>query len=205
MAVVGYQVANILIFFLNCFSSFLPGLNKASLYISLLSVSAITLAVLIASPRKASVDLVFRTYTNGSGWNSDAINFFTGLLGVNWGFSCLDACTHMAEEIPKPEKNIPKAILGTVAIGFMTSWVYSIAIFFSMQDIDAVIATPTFVPSLELFRQALGGSIGGAVGLEVLVILTGVGCLMSIHTWESRLVTVSKQPQHGILLTLGDL
>lgn len=94
----------------------------------------------------------------------------------------------MAEEIPKPEKNIPKAILGTVAIGFLTSWVYSIAIFFAIEDIDAIINTPTFVPSLELFRQALRGSIAGAVVLQTLVILTGIGCLMSVHTWACRLV-----------------
>lgn len=188
MAVVGYQVANFLIFFLNCYSRILPGLTKASLYISLISFTAITLAILIASPQKATAKSVFRSYTNHSGWESDVICFFTGLLGVNWGFSCLDACTHMAEEIPKPERNVPKAILGTVAIGFVTSWVYSIAIFFSIQDIDAVISTPTFVPSIELFRQALRGSVAGAVVLQSLVILTGIGCLMSVHTWTSRLV-----------------
>ncbi|KAH8145159.1 uncharacterized protein LAJ45_10823 [Morchella importuna] len=141
-----------------------------------------------ASPQKASVDSVFRGFSNFSGWDSNAICFFTGLLGVNWGFSCLDACTHMAEELPKPDRNVPKAILGTVAIGFVTSWVYSIAILFSIQDLDAVIATPTFVPNLELFRQALRGSIAGTIVLEVLVLLTGIGCLMSIHTWQCRLM-----------------
>lgn len=188
MAVVGYQVANTLIFFLNCYSRILPGLTKASLYISLVSVTAITIAILVASPQKAPAKSVFLSFTNNSGWESDAICFFTGLLGVNWGFSCLDACTHMAEEIPRPERNVPKAILGTVAIGFVTSWIYGVAVFFSMQDIDAVIYTPTFVPSLELFRQALRGSVAGAVVLQSLVILTGIGCLMSIHTWTSRLV-----------------
>ncbi len=94
----------------------------------------------------------------------------------------------MAEELPQPERNIPKALLGTVGIGFLTSWVYCIAIFFCIQDMDAVILTPTFVPSLELYRQALRGSIGGAIFLQFLVLMTGIGCLMSIHTWSSRLV-----------------
>ncbi|PWW74658.1 amino acid transporter [Tuber magnatum] len=188
MGFVGYQIANILVFFLNCSNRFLPGLNKTSLYISLASFLTITLAVLIASPKKASADAVFGTYTNSSGWDNDVVAWILGLLGVNWGFSCLDACVHMAEEIPHPEKNIPKAIMGTVAIGFITSWVYSIAIFFSMQDILSVITTPTMVPILELFRQALRGNIPGAVFLEVLVVLTAIGCLMSIHTWQSRLL-----------------
>jgi len=124
------------------------------------------------------------------------VAWILGLLGVNWGFSCLDSCVHMAEEIPHPEKNIPRAIMGTIAIGFITSWVYSIAIFFSMQDILSVIGTPTMVPILELFRQALRGNIPGAVFLEVLVVLTAIGCLMSIHTWQSRLVGYSSQFLH---------
>jgi choline transport protein len=172
-------------------------MNKASLYFSLLSFFTITLAVLIASPKKASSDSVWRSFTNSSGWQSDAIAWFTGLLGVNWGFSCLDSCTHMAEEIPHPERNIPKAILGTVAIGFITSWIYSIALFFSMQDIDAVIGTVTYVPSLELFRQALKGSVAGAVALQALVIVTAIGCLMSVHTWQCRLVFI---PSPSLLL-----
>lgn len=195
MAVVGYQAANTLIFFLNCYSRILPGLNKTSLYVSLISFTVITLAILIASPQKAPAKSVFRGFTNDSGWGSDTICFFTGLLGVNWGFSCLDACTHMAEEIPRPEINVPKAILGTVAIGFVTSWIYGVAVFFSMQDIAAVISTPTFVPSLELFRQAMRGSVAGAVVLQFLVILTGIGCLMSIHTWTSRLVYQTQTPR----------
>lgn len=99
----------------------------------------------------------------------------------------------MAEEIPHPGKNIPKAILGTVAIGFITSWIYSIAVFFSIQDIEKVIATPTFVPSLEVFRQAVRGNIPGAVFLELLVVTSVIGCMMSIHTWQSRLVNSSHQ------------
>lgn len=94
----------------------------------------------------------------------------------------------MAEELPNPSRNVPRAILGTVLIGFATSWIYCIAILFSLSDFNAIIATPTFVPSLELYRQALRGSVAGAIVLELLVVITGVGCLMAIHTWQSRLM-----------------
>lgn len=81
---------------------------------------------------------------------------------------------------------IPVAILGTVAIGFVTSWTYSIALFFSMTDVDGLTATSTGVPLLALFYQALR-SKAGAIVLESLVIVTGLGCLMACHTWQSRL------------------
>ena len=41
----------------------------------------------------------------------------------------MDAATHIAEESLSPATDIPKAILGTVAIGFITSFTYSIAMF----------------------------------------------------------------------------
>lgn len=80
---------------------------------------------------------------------------------------------------------IPVAILGTVAIGFVTSWTYSVAIFFSMTNQD-LSETPTEVPLLALFDQALN-SKAGAIVLEALVIATGIGCLIASHTWQSRL------------------
>ena len=81
---------------------------------------------------------------------------------------------------------IPIAILGNVAIGFVTSWTYSIALFFSMNDVDSLLETPTGVPILALFHQAIG-SKGGAIALEALVMATGIGCQISCHTWQSRL------------------
>ena len=92
----------------------------------------------------------------------------------------------MAEEVPRPERAIPFAIMGTIAIGFVTSWFYSVSMFFSMQDLDALVNTPTLVPILELFSQALN-NWGGAIVLESLVVATAIGCLIASHTWQSRL------------------
>lgn len=55
---------------------------------------------------------------------------------------------------------------------------------FSIQDYTAILETS--VPSLELFRQALD-NIAAAIVLEALTIATGLGCLISCHTWAARL------------------
>ena len=81
---------------------------------------------------------------------------------------------------------IPIAIMGTVVIGFITSWFYAIALFFSVSNLDQLFSTPTLVPILELFYQALG-SKAGAIVLEALVAATGIWCLVASHTWQSRL------------------
>ena len=81
---------------------------------------------------------------------------------------------------------VPIAIMGTVAIGFVTSWTYSIALFFSMRDVEGLVNTSTLVPILALFYQALG-SKAGAITLEALIMATGIGCQVACHTWQSRL------------------
>ena len=76
--------------------------------------------------------------------------------------------------------------MGTVAIGFVTSWFYSIALFFSMNNLSDLQTTSTLVPILALFYQALS-SKAGAIVLESLFIATGIWCLVASHTWQSRL------------------
>lgn len=125
--------------------------------------------------------------------------FIVGLINTNYSFACLDCAAHLSEEIHRPEKMIPVAILGTVVIGFVTSWTYSIALFFSMTNIEDLSGTLTGVPLLALFYQALG-SKAGAIVLEALVIATGIGCLVACHTWQSRLCW-SFARDHGIPLS----
>lgn len=82
---------------------------------------------------------------------------------------------------------VPIAIMGTVAIGFVTSWFFSMAMFFSVVgDWSEIVVSPTGVPILELFSRALNNK-AGAVILEVMIIATGLGCLIASHTWQSRL------------------
>jgi amino acid transporter len=82
----------------------------------------------------------------------------------------------MAEEIHQPERMIPLSILATVGIGLISSLGYSIAVFFSMTDLEGITGTPTGVPILELYHQATR-SVAGAIVLQVLIVLTGLGCL----------------------------
>lgn len=144
------------------------------------------------TPAHQSASFVFTTFTNNTGWNSNGIAFIVGLIGTNWPFACLDSATHLAEEVPKPERNIPIAICGTVAIGFTTAWFFAVAMFFSLYgSVDDLTTTPTGTPILALFYSALTGrrgQVAGAIVLESLLLTTGMSCMIASHTWQSRLV-----------------
>ena len=183
---VGYQVINTFAFLFNCYGKTLPGISTATLYTSLVSFFVILVVVPARAPTHQDAKFVFANFVNNTGWESNGIAFIVGLINTNWAFACLDCATHMAEEVARPEKMIPIAIMGTVAIGFVTAWFYSVSMFFSMQDLDGLFNTLTLVPILELFYQALSHK-AGAIVLESLIIATGIGCQIASHTWQSRL------------------
>lgn len=183
---IGYQVVNAFSFIFNCYGKVLPAIASTTLYTSLISFFVIMIVVPAKAPTHQEAKFVFANFVNNTGWASNGIAFIVGLINTNWAFACLDCATHMAEEVHRPERMIPIAIMGTVAIGFVTAWFYSVSMFFSMQDLDGLFATLTGVPILELYYQALSVK-AGAIVLEGLVIATGIGCMIASHTWQSRL------------------
>ena len=186
MVFVAYEIFNFVAYLFNCYGKTLPLIGTFFLFVSLVSMVTITITVLAVSAPKKSAKFVFATFVNNTGWESNFMAFVVGLINPNWSFSCLDSATHLAEEVPHPERNIPFAILGTIAMGFTTSFIYVIAMFFSMKDLDELVNTPTWTPVLELYKQATG-SIPGATFMEFLICFTGLGCQIACHTWQARL------------------
>lgn len=185
-SVVTYELLTLFLFFFNCYDRALPRVATVTLWISLLSF----LVILITIPAKAdthqNAKFVFATFINNTGWKSSGMAYIVGLINPNWVFACLDSATHMAEEVAQPERSIPIAIMGTVAIGFVTAWFYCMSMFFSLKDFQRLLDSPTGVPILELYHQALG-TRAGAIVLGAFMVATGCGCLIAGHTWQARL------------------
>ncbi|KAH6962465.1 amino acid/polyamine transporter I [Ilyonectria sp. MPI-CAGE-AT-0026] len=186
MSFVAYQVVNWFCFLFNLTSKALPTVTFATLWISILSYLAIIITVPASSSHHQSAKFVFTQFINNTGWPNDGIAYIVGLINANWAFNGLDCAVHMAAEVAQPERVIPIAIMGTVAIGFCTAWTFAIAMMFSIKDFDAMADTPTGVPILELFYQALNSKAGSIILLSF-IILTGCGCLIASHTWQARL------------------
>lgn len=75
--------------------------------------------------------------------------------------------SHLAEEVPNPQSNIPKAIGWQMGIGFVTGFLYLIAVLYAINDYDALFESA--FPIAEIYRQATGSS-AGAIGLLCLLL-----------------------------------
>ncbi|RAH68334.1 amino acid transporter [Aspergillus aculeatinus CBS 121060] len=181
-----YQAINLIMFVFNCREDILPALSRFWLAVSLAASFICFVSMLARAPVKQPATFIFIDFTNLTGW-PDSISFLTGLLGVNWGFSCLDAVTHMAEEIPNPRENIPKALIGTVIINAVLSWPMAIAVLCCIQNIKDVSNSSIGLSSLSLFMQIFEGRTAGPIMLQCMLFLGGLGAVFSIQTWQSRL------------------
>lgn len=182
-----YQLVNLFLLGFNCYGKYLPYIANGALYISLFSYVVITVTVLVcARGDYNSARFVFVEFENNTGWANAGIAFIIGLVNPNWSFSCLDLASHLAEEVHGADRVIPIAIMGTVTIGFVTAFSYSIAMFFSVTNLNEIISNGTGMPILDIYYQALRNK-AGALCLGTLIFLTACGCTISSHTWQARL------------------
>lgn len=182
-----FQMVNALLSFFNCYGKYLHLLGSGALYMSIIAYVVITVTVLVcARGSYQDAEFVFVTLRNHTGWKTPGIAFVVGLINSNWTFAGLDCAAHMAEEVYRPERVIPIAIMGTVTIGLVTSFTFAIAMFFSIRNLDDIIQKGSLFPIIDIFYQALK-SEAGAICLGTLVIFSLVGATISCHTWQARL------------------
>ena len=182
-----FNIINWFLFLFNIWHRFLPVIGDSIFGISITSYCIIIVTVLACSKgRYQDAKFVFVDAVNNTGWPSKGIAFIIGLVNPAWAFSCLDSVTHFSEETPQPERDVPKAVLSTVAIGFVTSFTFVIAMFFCINDLEQVMNSTTGLPILDIFYQALRNK-AGALCLGALIFCTASGCTIACQTFQARI------------------
>ncbi|KAF9869746.1 hypothetical protein CkaCkLH20_12789 [Colletotrichum karsti] len=146
-------------------------IHDIGFFISLLGFFVITVTCLARSGQKQDSSFVWTAFINETGWSSRGIVFLTGLLNPNFIYSGLDGAIHLAEECTNAASAIPRALISTITIGFVSSFTFSIAMLYSFTDIEPVLASP--LPILEIWSQATGSA---AAATAFVVILSVCGC-----------------------------
>ena len=81
---------------------------------------------------------VWTKMENGSNGWPDGIAFLTGLTTSQFMLSGLDASLHLAEECLEPKRVVPRAVMTTVLVGFITAFTFSVASVYSCKDVSAL-------------------------------------------------------------------
>ena len=170
----------------------LPAINNAGGFFVIAGV-LITIVVCAVMPGKgggggyASNEFVWRDWSADLGYSSKGFIFLMGTANGAYAVGTPDAVTHVAEEIPRPEINVPKAIGIQMAIAFLTSLFYLIAIFYSITDLSALSSGSAAFPLAVIYHQATG-SAAGTIGLLLVILLPVVCCTMSAYIVAGRML-----------------
>ena len=190
----------------------LPAFNNAGLFFILggVFITVVVCAVMPGTggrPPHATPAFVFKDWTADIGYSSNGFVFLMGMLNGAFAIGTPDCVTHLAEEIPKPEINVPKAIAAQMVIGIVTTLGYLIAIFFAISDPVALLSSTSTFPIAEIYLQATGSS-AGTVGLLVVIFLPTVFTCVGAYTTAGRtLWTLGRDnatPFHGFVGQISD-
>jgi choline transport protein len=98
----------------------MPYLQQAGLFLILVG-GLITIIVVAAMPKQhASSSFVWKDFDNETGW-SGGVAFLTGVLNGAFTIGTPDAVTHMAEELPNPAVDLPKAVAAQIILGTIST------------------------------------------------------------------------------------
>lgn len=166
---------------------FMPLAQKIGLWVVFIGCP-VTIVVLAALPAQhASHSFVWRDFANVTGW-PNGVAFLTGVLNGSYVIGTPDSITHIAEELPHPRKDLPKAIFAQLVLGSITSFCYAIALMYAITDLDAVVNSPGAFPLAAIYAQATR-SQAGTFGLLFIVLLSTAFCVtggvisMSRNLW----------------------
>ncbi|PGH29858.1 hypothetical protein GX50_07377 [[Emmonsia] crescens] len=189
----------------------LPAISNVGMFLIIGGVF-VTILVCVIMPHVngreyASNNFVWKDWENQTGYSNNSFVFVAGMLNGAYSVGNPDITSHVAEEIPKPSRNIPKAVLAQTAVGFVTAITYMVALLYSISDLSLVLDDKSTFPLAEIYRQATG-SRGGALGLLLVVFLptfaTCIGCYITAGRTLWTLSRDNATPFSGWLSHVSD-
>ncbi|KAJ6452910.1 choline transport protein [Mycena sanguinolenta] len=166
------------------FNRVMPTLQKFGLFILVVG-GLITIIVLAAAKSHASASFVFVDWENATGWPG-GVALLTGILNGAFAIGTPDSVTHIAEELPHPRRDLPRAIAAQIILGAITGFVYAVALMFAITDLDAVLTSNGSFPLAVVYAQATGNK-GGTFGLLFIVFLSIMTCCIGVYITVGRI------------------
>lgn len=163
----------------------IPMMQNAGLFLIIVG-GLVTIIVVAAMPEThATTDFVWRAWDNQTGWNG-GVAFLTGVLNGAFVIGTPDGVTHMAEELPNPKRDLPKAIAAQIILGTLTAFLYAVSILYAITDLDAVLNSNGSFPLAEVYAQATR-SKGGTFGLLIIIFLSVMICVVGTFLTVGRI------------------
>jgi amino acid transporter len=127
----------------------------------------------------------------GGGPEMDTLAYLTGpfmlaVAFIGWSFVGFESAGAIAEEVHEPRRDLPKAVLFSLAFIFVVVAYSSLAIILAIPDLGAVAEGTVADPVYDTLTTALGASVAKPV--EVLFVIGFLASFLALQTSASRVI-----------------
>lgn len=136
----------------------------------------------MSSPKQSS-EFVWTYFYNGTGWTSAGVVFLTGLSNPAFAYSGIDGAIHLAEDCANAAVAIPRALMGVIVIGFVTSLTFCVSMLYSTSDFEGV--GMSILPLFEIWLQATNTK--AAIAFMIMVTIMAIFAINAAIQTASRL------------------
>jgi len=162
-------------------------LQNINVYWHVFGVAAIIVILLAIPTKHQSLNWMFTTQINNSGFSQNAYWFYVlplGFLLTQYTITGFDASAHVSEETGGASKAAAQGLWKSIAYSAVAGWILLLAFLYAATDVDAINKAGGF--SAVIFTTALP-----AMWAKLVLIITCVGqffCGMSCVTAGSRML-----------------
>lgn len=146
----------------------------------------ILITLLVKTNPKQLASFVFTEFINETGWDSNGLVFFLGLLPSIASVCLYDGACHMTDEIEMPEKNIPLVMIIANTSSAIMAFASAIIYMFCVVDSTALSNPIAGQPIVQLMMDSFDSNALTTIGV-VILIFTFVGSSYTYYTTTSRL------------------
>ncbi|PVI02997.1 amino acid transporter [Periconia macrospinosa] len=186
---VAYIGITLIALFINLYGNkIMPLLQDSIMAFHVLFFVIVFIVVLSVTPSRNSAQFVFAEFQNNTGWKSDAVAWFLGMLTSCYVMVGYDSATHLSEEIAQPAIAVPRAMVGSVVINGTMGFAMLLAVLFSMGDLGAALADRTGFPIISIFNFITRGNTAAASAMTSTVIISASLATVGLLTTTSRMM-----------------
>ncbi|KAF5536350.1 HNM1-choline permease [Fusarium mexicanum] len=191
-----YQGLNLFSLFYNLFLLKRTNWIHDCAFVLTLSTFFVTCITCVSRSEKQSSEWVWTNFETTTGWN-DGVAFMTSLVTPCYMYGGLDAALHLAEETLNASQTVPRALMATIGIGFLTAFTFAVSMAYCISDLDGFLTAT--MPIFQLWRTATRSDAAGVTFLVSLTIIV-IFVLIAIQQTTSRLIWAFAR-DHGLYLS----
>lgn len=160
-------------------------LNSAVPIINFASIFILVTLLVRANPKQPATT-VFTVLSNETGWTSNGVVFFLGLLPGCTCVTAFDSATHMTDELDNPRRQVPQVMIGSALLSALSGTIMIIVYLFCNVAPENLLDPVGGQPIIQLFVDAYK-SIPLTVVSSILVIISFILASFGTLTTYSRI------------------